>query len=285
MYLNKIKNIAAAAAIVVTCQTVVSAQQLKTPQPSPICTVKQTFALSEISVEYSRPSTKGRNVFGELVPFGEIWRTGANASTKITFGEDVKIDGQALAAGTYALYTIPAKDSWTVIFHKNTSHWGTEDYAQAEDALRITVKPTALAAKVETFTINVADITSSAASVELLWASTRVAFNVVADIDSKIMKNIETTMGKDARPYYASASYYFENNKDLKQAAIWVDKGIEQNPKAYWMVLLKAKIQAKQNEKAAAVQSAEKVKALAAEDKNDDYVRMAEKFIKENSSK
>lgn len=280
MFVNKLKGLLVASAVVITGLGA-NAQALKTPQPSPIQTVKQAFALSDITVEYSRPSAKNRTVFGELVPFGEIWRTGANASTKITFGEDVKVEGQAVAAGTYALYAIPGKDSWTVIIHKNITHWGTEDYAQAEDAIRFNVKPSALGNKVETFTINVADITASSANIELLWANTRVAFGVVADIDSKIMKNIETTMAKDARPYYNAASYYFENNKDLTKAAEWVNKGIEQNPKAYWMVLLKAKIELKQNKKAEAIASAQKVKALATEDKNDDYVRMADKFIGE----
>jgi hypothetical protein len=253
---------------------------LKTPAPSPTQTLKQSFALSEITIEYSRPSAKGRVVFGDVVPFGKMWRTGANAATKITFGEDVKVEGKAVPAGTYALYSIPNKDNWEITLYKDLTIAGrTAEYKAENELTRFTVKPSPLANKVETLTINVADITATTASIELTWEKTRVAFNVVADIDAKVMKNIETSLATDTRPYFQAANYYYENDKDLKQALDWVNKAIEQNPKGFWMVMLKAKIQLKLKDNAAATSSAEQVIALAKEAQNDDYVKQAEKLI------
>jgi tetratricopeptide (TPR) repeat protein len=257
-----------------------NAQQLKVPAASPAQTVKQAFALSDITIEYARPSAKGRVVYGDVVPFGTIWRTGANASTKITFGEDVKVEGNEVKAGTYALYSVPNKDSWELMLYKDLTLGGNvADYKKENEVLRFTVKPTALTEKVETFQINVQDITSSSANIELIWEKTRVAFKVVADIDSKIMKSIENTVMKDTRPYYQAASYYYENDKDLKLAAEWIDKAVANNPKAYWVVLLKAKILFKAKDLKGAQAAAEQAKALATEDKDDAYVKMADKII------
>jgi hypothetical protein len=259
-----------------------TAQQLKVPAPSPLQTIKQAFALSDITIEYSRPGVKNRVIFGDVVPFGKTWRTGANQTTKITFAEDVKVEGNPVTAGTYGIYSVPNKDSWDIMLYKDVTLAGNvAEYKTENEVLRFKVKPSALSTKVESLTINFADITPSTVNVELLWEQTRVAFNVVADIDSKIMKNIEANVVKDSRPYFQAASYYYEGNKDLKQALVWADKAIEQNPKAYWVVMLKAKIQAKAKDNKAAITSAEQVIALAKEDKNDDFVKMAEKLIAE----
>lgn len=275
----KLMNVAAIAAFTLF-SVAVDAQQLKVPAPSPLQTVKQAFALSDITIEYSRPGIKNRVIYGDVVPFGKTWRTGANQTTKITFGEDVKVEGNAVAAGTYGIYTVPNKDSWDIMFYKDLTLAGNvAEYKAENEVIRFRVKPTALANKVETFTINIADVTSNTANIELLWEQTRVAFNVTSDIDSKIMKNIEASVVKDNKPYFQAASYYYETNKDLKQALVWADKAIEQNPKAYWMVMLKAKIQAKAKDSKGAITTAEQVIALAKEDKNDDYVKMAEKLI------
>jgi tetratricopeptide (TPR) repeat protein len=259
------------------------AQQLKVPAPSPTQTIDQSFALSNIKIEYSRPSVKGRTVFGDLVPYGKIWRTGANASTKITFGEDVKVEGNALPAGTYALYTIPNKDSWEIMFYKDLSLGGNvTEYTSENEALRIKAKPSS-ASKTETFTINIANMKPSSADIEILWDQTRTAFNVTSEIDTKIMKNIESSLEKDSRPYFQAASYYYENDKDLNKALEWTNKAIEQNPKGFWIVHLKAKIQMKMKDHKAAVESAQKSMALAKEAKNDDYVALNEKLIAEAS--
>ena len=259
-----------------------NAQALKTPAPSPLQTVDQAFALSNIKIEYSRPSVKGRVIFGDLVPYGKVWRTGANQSTKITFGDDVKVEGVALKAGTYALYTIPNKDSWDILFYKDLTLGGNvAEYKATEEVARVKGKVSATGMKVETFTINVGDVTATTASVDLMWDMTKVSFGVTTDIDEKVMKNIETALASDTRPYFQAANYYYENNKDLSKALTWVNTASEQNPKAYWMVHLKAKIQMKMKDAKGAIESAEKSMALAKEDGNADYVKLNEKLIAE----
>ncbi len=282
--MKKFKLIALATITLVTLST--SAQQLKVPAPSPLQTVKQAFGLSDITIEYSRPGVKGRVIYGDVVPFGKIWRTGANATTKITFGDDVKLEGKDIAAGTYGIYTIPNKDSWDILLYKDLTLAGSvADYKPENELMRFNVKTTALPNKVETFTINIADITPTSAMIELLWEQTRVAFKVTTEIDVKIMKNIETSLATDSRPYFSAANYYFDNNKDLKQAMEWVNKAIEQNPKGYFIVHLKAKIQKKMNDVGGAMISAEQSMALAREAKSDDYVRLNEKLIAELKKK
>lgn len=255
--------------------------QLKVPAPSPAQTIKQSFGLSELTIEYSRPSAKGRVVFGELVPFGKTWRTGANASTKITFGDDVKVEGTPVAAGTYAIYTVPNKDSWEFILYKDLKLGGNVADMKAEnELLRFKVKPSALCYKVETFTINIADITATSANVEFLWEKTGAAFKVTTDIDAKVMKNIETELAADKRPYFQAASYYFNNDKDLNKALEWANKAVEQNP-AFFVLHLKAKIQMKLKDYKGAIATAEQSLAKAKEAKSDDYVKMNEQLIAE----
>lgn len=264
-----------AVAAIMTAQ----AQGIKTPAPSPTQTIKQDFALSSIEVNYSRPNMKGRTVFGDLAPYGKLWRTGANAATKVTFGEDVTVGGVAVKAGTYVLYTVPNKDEWEVIFNKGLNNWGIDGYKKEEDVARFKVKPVALSSSVETFTIQLGNVTASTADIQVSWEKTQINIPVVADIDAKISKSIETAMNVDNRPYFQAASYYFEAGKDLKQALAWTNKAIENSPKAFWMVHLKAKILAKMGDKAAAVTAANQSIALAKEAKNDDYVALNEKLI------
>jgi len=256
------------------------AQQLKVPAASPTQTVKQAFGISEITIEYSRPGVKGRVVFGEVVPFGKIWRTGANSTTKITFGDDVKIEGVDVKAGTYGFYTIPNADSWEIMLYKDLTLGGNvANYKTENEVLKVKVKPSTLANKVETFTMGLSDITSTTANIELTWENTRVAISVVTEIDSKIMKTIESTIVQDTRPFYQAANYYYENNKDLKQALEWTEKAIVSNPKAFWVVLLKAKIQLKLNDKKGAVTTANLVIYMATIEKDDSFVKQAEKLI------
>ena len=261
---------------------VLFSQALKTPTPSPMQTLKQGFALTDISIEYYRPSAKGRTVFGDVVPFGKIWRTGANGATKMTFGENVKIQGKDVPAGTYAIYTIPNKDNWEVLIYKDLKLGGNvNDYKQENELIRFTVPVVNMNDHVETFTVNVANIQASSCAIELTWEKTKISFNVVAEIDQVIMGSIDKAMNVDSKPYYQAASYYYENNKDMAKALEWISKAVDQNPKAYWVALLKAKIELKSGDKKAATASAQKVIELAKEAKNDDYVKMAEKLISE----
>jgi hypothetical protein len=278
MSFKTIKSITLALIILLGSNAI--AQQLKVPAASPTQTVKQAFGISEITIEYSRPGVKGRVVFGELVPFGKIWRTGANSTTKITFGDDVKIEGVDVKAGTYGFYTIPNADSWEIMLYKDLTLGGNvANYKTENEVLKVKVKPSTLANKVETFTMGLADITSTTANIELTWENTRVAISVITEIDSKIMKTIESTIVQDTRPFYQAASYYYENNKDLKQALEWTEKAIFANPKAYWVVLLKAKIQLKLNDKKGATATANQVIVMATADKDDSFVKQAEKLI------
>lgn len=278
MSFKTIKSITLALIILLGSNAI--AQQLKVPAASPTQTVKQAFGISEITIEYSRPGVKGRVVFGEVVPFGKIWRTGANSTTKITFGDDVKIEGVDVKAGTYGFYTIPNADSWEIMLYKDLTLGGNvANYKTENEVIRVKVKPTVLANKVETFTMGLSDITSTTANIELTWENTKVAISVVTEIDSKIMKTIESTIVQDTRPFYQAASYYYENNKDLKQALEWTEKAIVANPKAYWVILLKAKIQLKLNDKKGAIATANQVIIMATADKDDSFVKQAEKLI------
>jgi Protein of unknown function (DUF2911) len=257
----------------------VSAQSVKTPAPSPMQTIKQDFALSSIEIAYSRPNMKGRAVFGDLAPYGKLWRTGANGATKVTFGEDVNVGGVAVKAGSYALYTIPNKDEWEVILNKGINNWGIDGYQEADNVAKFKVKPMALPMNMETFTMQIANVMPASAEIHIMWEKTAVSIPVTADIDAKISKSIDNAMNNDNRPYFQAASYYFETGKDLAKASVWADKAIEMNPKAFWIMHLKAKIQAKLGDKAGAKTTAMKSIEVAKEAKNADYVALNEKLI------
>jgi len=257
----------------------VNAQAIKTPAPSPTQTIKQDFALSSIEIVYSRPNMKGRVIFGDLAPLGKLWRTGANAATKITFGEDVKVGGFGVKAGSYVIYTVPNKDEWEVILNKGLNNWGVDGYKAEEDVAKFKVKPMTLPLNVETFTMQIADVMPASANIQIMWEKTAVSFPVTADIDSKIASSIENAMTVDNRPYFQAASYYFETGKDLSKALTWAVKAIENNPKAFWILHLKAKIQAKMGDKGAAIKTANEAILSAKEAKNDDYVVLNEKLI------
>ncbi|MBA3971832.1 MAG: DUF2911 domain-containing protein, partial [Bacteroidetes bacterium] len=243
--LQQIRTISAAVALTIAGTTGMNAQ-LKVPAPSPLQTIKQAFGLSDLTVEYSRPSAKGRVIFGDVVPFGKVWRTGANNATKITFGDDVKVEGNAVPAGSYAIYSVPNKDNWEIMLYKDLTLGGNvADYKKEDELIRFTAKAKLGMDKTETFTITIDDMTANSASIKLNWEKTSISFKVETDIDTKIMKNIEASVVNDSRPYFQAATYYYDNNKDLAKALEWTEKAIANNPKAFWVVLLKAKIQAK----------------------------------------
>jgi tetratricopeptide (TPR) repeat protein len=256
-----------------------SSAQLKMPAPSPTQTIKQDFGLSSIELTYSRPGMKGRKIFGDLVPYGEMWRTGANAATRIKFGEDVTIGGQAVKAGEYALYTIPNQNEWEIILNKGVTNGGLNGYKKEEDVTRFKVKPTSLPAPVETFTMEIGEIKPSSSELQLKWENTAVKVPITTDVDTKVMGQINDIMNKDNRPYFQSAMYYMESGKDMKQALAWFDKAIEQNPKGFWIYHQKANALVKMGKKDEAKIVAQKSMDIAREEKNDDYVRLNEKLL------
>jgi tetratricopeptide (TPR) repeat protein len=252
--------------------------QLKTPAPSPTQTIKQDFGLSSVELIYSRPAMKNRKIFGELVPWNAVWRTGANNATRLKFMDDVMIGGKALKAGEYALYTVPGENEWDIIINKGSANWGT-NYKMEDDVIRVKVKPMKLSDKVETFTMQFANVTPTSTDLHIMWDKTAVAVPITTEIDKKIMAQIDNAMNKDTRPYFQSAMYYMETGKDLNQSLQWFDKAIEQNPKAFWMYHQKANALAKLGKKAEAKAVALKSIELAREQKNDDYVSLNEKLI------
>lgn len=260
--------------------------QLETPRPSPMSKVTQEFALGDITLDYSRPGAKGRTIYGDLVPYGKIWRTGANYSTKITVTDIIQLEGNKVEPGTYAIYTIPNKDKWEVMLYKDLTLGGNvSKYDKANEVLRFSVTPTALTEKVETFTINVADLRDNSATLELLWENTRVPIKITAEIDEAIMADIKKMVIEDNRPYFAAARYYYDNDKDLVKALEWANQAYKQNEKAFWVKMLVARIELKLNKNKEAIASAEQVKKIAGEAKNDDYVKMADELIKEAKAK
>ncbi|MFM6976200.1 MAG: DUF2911 domain-containing protein [Sphingobacteriaceae bacterium] len=260
-----------------------SAQNIKTPAASTTQTLTQDFALSQIKLSYSRPNAKGRKIYGDLVPYGNVWRTGANSPTKITFGEDVSFEGQAVPAGEYALYTIPGKTEWTIILSKNTKLWGAFGYNDADDLLRVKVKPLNLAKKVETFTIEMASVLPASCELILNWEKTSVPIKITANIDGKIMAAIDSAMKGEKKPYQQAAAYYFDNGKDLNKALEWANEAVNANPKAYWVEYLKAKIQFKLGKKTEAIASAKHSMEEAEKQNNPDYVALNRKLISEAS--
>jgi hypothetical protein len=255
------------------------AQSIKTPSPSTPQFVRQDFGLSSIELSYSRPDVRGRKIFGELVPFGKVWRTGANQATTLTFGDDVTIGGVKLKAGKYGLLSIPGATEWTLIITRQLDVTSPAAYKIDQDVVRIQVEPHPLPFSVETFTILFADVTSNTCNLQLIWDNTVVMLPITTDVDSKIMTQIDNTLKKDSRPYYTAAFYYLENGKDLNQALEWFDKAIEQDPHAFFAVYQKARCQAKLGKKQDAIATAKKGIELAKQAKNDDYVALNEKLI------
>ena len=263
--------------------TFTNAQTIKTPAASPQQTVTQDFGLGQIKIEYGRPGVKDRVIFGELVPFNQPWRTGANGSTKITFTDSVKVNGTAVAPGTFAMYTIPSQTEWDIIFSKDLSIGANvADYKPADEIIHFKVKPTVMNDKMETFTININSIKNTSCIIDLMWDKTKVSFPVTTEIESKIEKQIAKELAPgDNKPYYAAANYYFNNGKDLNKALEWATKAVANNPDAYWMSYLKAEIQMKQKDYSGTIKSAELSLAKAREDKNDEFIKFNEKLIAE----
>ena len=255
--------------------------QLNTPQPSPTTSVKQNFGLSNIELSYSRPSMKGRKIFGDLVPYGKVWRTGANNATTISFGDEVTIGGKKIPAGKYGLVTIPDNKNWAIIISKQTDITGPAGYKEENDIVRVNATPKKLDSKVETFTMEFSNISPSKCDLEISWDNTMVSLPIQTEIDGKIMGQINQVMSDTSRnkPYFSAAMYYLDNNKDLNTALGWLQKAESANPKAFWVIHQKANALAKLGKKQEAIAAANQSIVLAKEAKNDDYVTLNEKLL------
>ena len=258
----------------------VQAQSVKTPSASTSQTLRQEFALTSIELNYARPSKKGRTIYGDLVPYGSVWRTGANNATTIQFADEVIVGGKKVPAGKYGLLTIPNAGEWTVILTKQLDVTGPAAYKQDQDVVRVKAVPQDIPFPIETFTMMFNNVTSNSIDLMIVWDQTVVTLPIGMDVDSKVMAQIDNAMNKDNKPYFQSAMYYMENGKDLNKASQWFDKAIEQNPNAYWVWHQKANCLAKLGKKSDAVAAASKSLDLAKAAKNGDYVTLNEKLLK-----
>ncbi|MCQ6959672.1 DUF2911 domain-containing protein [Mucilaginibacter aquariorum] len=256
-------------------------EQPRIPEASSTQTIIQDFGLGKITVTYSRPNVKGRKIFGGINPYGQVWRTGANAATTITFSENVLVEGNKVPAGTYSLFSIPEQNSWTIILNKTAKQWGAYSYKQADDLVRFTVKPITVKEKRETFTMQFANSTTKTTDLYIVWDHTAVPMHLQTDDDAQITANIEKLMQGDIkkRPYFNAIQYYYENDKDLKKAMTWVLEAEKLEPSAPWYKLWKARIQLKMGNKAAAITTAQQGIKLAKASDDDEYVRLNEAVI------
>lgn len=257
--------------------------QITTPAPSPFAKVKQTVGLTDVTLEYSRPSMKGRTIFGDLVPFDQLWRTGANARTKITFSDDVTVAGQELKAGTYAIFTKPGTSSWEVFFYTDADGGGTpQEWDENKVAAKTTAEVYSLPMDVQTFTITFDDLHNNGATLGLLWEKSYVGVPFTVPTAEKAVTSIEAVMnGPSGNDYFAAAMYYFQEGKDLNKAKEWIDKAVAMNDEAYWVMRQQSLIYAKMGDKKGAIDAARKSLEVAEAAGNADYVKMNKDSLKE----
>ncbi|MGB5273045.1 MAG: DUF2911 domain-containing protein [Flavobacteriaceae bacterium] len=258
--------------------------QIDTPAPSPFSKLEQKVGLSDVTIEYSRPSMRGRTIFGDLVPFDQLWRTGANSYTLITFSSDVKIDGKDVKAGTYSIFTKPGKTTWEVFFYTDTQGGGTpSDWDDSKVAAKVTVPVNQMQTPVETFTIDLDDLNDNGATLGMLWEKTYVGVKFEVPTDAQVSAAIDRVMaGPGAGDYYAAAVYYLNANKDINKAKEWMDKAMSMTAKpAFWQLRQQSLIYAKAGDKKAAIETAKKSLAAAETAGNMDYVKMNKDSLKE----
>jgi hypothetical protein len=265
--------------------------QVKTPQPSPKSVLNQVVGLTDVTVEYSRPSAKGRVVFGDLVPFGKLWRTGANANSTVSFSEDVVINGTTVKKGKYAIFTLPKADMWEVILYTATDNWGLpENYDVNKVAVSLNVDPIMLNNNVESFTIGINNLTNDSATLDISWEKTMVSMKFEVPTQKSALASIAKVLaGPTAGDYFSSAQYYYQSNGDLNKALEYVNKAVSMvkpgDEAPYWHLRLKSLIQGKLGDKKGAIETAKLSLAGAEKDGNGDYVKMNNDSIKEWSKK
>jgi hypothetical protein len=262
--------------------------QVLTPKASPVAKLQQKVGLADIQIDYSRPSVNGRVIFGELIPFGQTWRLGANENTKITSSEALIFGKDTLKAGTYALFAKPGQSSWEFYFYTDYSNWGLpEKWEDAKVALKVTAAAETSKEFTENLTLQLEDLKSSSAKITLTWAQTKVTLPFTLDTKTKVLASIDKTMaGPSANDYHQAATYYFNEKLDLKKALEWSTKAVElRGPSAYWMTRLKAQLQAANGDYKGAIETAKVSMEAAKADGDDTYVQANQKSIDEWSKK
>lgn len=259
--------------------------QVKTPAPSPASKLEQKVGLTDVTIEYSRPSVKGRTIFGDLVPYDQMWRTGANKNTMITFSTDAEIDGQKIKAGTYAIFTKPGKENWDVYFYTDTENWGTpQDWDESKVAAKATVKSYPIPFNVETFTLDINSITNSTAKLDLIWEKTYIGVPFSVPTDDAVVASINAALnGPSAGDYFQAAVYFMEEGKDIQKAKEWIDKSVAmtKDQPRFWVIRQQSLIHAKAGSKDTAIAAAKKSLELAEKAGNADYVKMNKDSLKE----
>ena len=257
------------------------AQTFKAPQTSTTQTIKQNFALSSIEITYSRPGIKDRKIFGGLVPFETIWRTGANDANVLSFGDTVFINGTKISPGKYGLVSIPHEKSWTLIITKQLNVTDSASYKKDQDVIRVEAKTKELGESLETFTMQFANIRNGSCDLQLMWDKTAASLPITTNIDEVMKAQINELLKKDTRPYYNSAMYYMNNNLDLNQALAWFDKALQIEPELLRNHYQRARLLSKMGRKEEAKAAAKKGIELAKAQKNDDFVKLNETLLKE----
>lgn len=260
--------------------------QINMPQPSTTQKITQAFGMGSIDLTYSRPNINGRSLMKEnsdLAPLNKLWRTGANAATRLKFTDNVTIGGKKLDTGSYVLYTIPGKEYWEVVLNKGLNNWGTDGYKEAEDIVRFKVKADKSAGNTETFTMQFSNIGFESCDLNIVWGGTSVRIPISTNVKDRLRAQVEKALTAEkisANTYFNAANFYFEWDKDLNKALNAVTKATETNPNAFWMFLLKAKVQRDLGDKVGAKASATKCMELATTAKNDEYVKLGGEIIK-----
>ncbi len=258
--------------------------QISTPAPSPAATLTQMVGLTEVSVDYSRPSMRGRKVFGDLVPYNKLWRTGANAYTKVTFNTNFTLNGSEVESGTYSIFTKPGESNWEVFLYTDINGGGTpSDWDVSKVVAKATVPVYKIDDPIETFTITIDDVTSKSAMLGMMWENVYVGVPFEVPTDVAVMSSIDQALsGPSAGDYYAAAVYYSSEGKDINKAKEWMAKAMEMTEKpAYWQLRQQSLILAKAGDKKGAIDVAKKSLASAKEAGNDDYVKMNTDSLKE----
>lgn len=257
--------------------------QVSMPQPSPTQYMKQNFGLSFVELTYSRPGLKGRDVFGSVVQYDSLWRTGANAATKIRFNDPVEILGHKVDSGSYAIYTIPHKnDEWTFILNKGFNNSGVSGYKESDDIFREKIKTSKAKDKVETFTMEFTDIMPESCVLSISWDKVVLNVPIKENIKDKISAQIEAALQTDKKPYWQAAQFYHEYDNNQPKALEMINAAIAENEKPpFYFVYYKAKIQQSMGDKKGAMATSKQSLELSKEAGSSDYVVLNEKLMKE----
>ncbi len=258
--------------------------QIETPAASPTQKIEQKVGLTDVTLEYSRPSKKGRDIFGGLVPYNKIWRTGANANTKITFSDDVVVNGKTLKAGSYAIYTKPNESVWEIYFYSDSNNWGNPaEWDPNKVAAVVKAEAYKMPMSVETFTMTFDGLTNDSMDLGIIWDNVYVAAPISFKTDEAVTASIQRVMGgPTAGDYFNAAVYYLTANKDINKAKMWIDKAIEMSDQPrFWYYRQQSLIYAKAGDKQGAIKAAQTSLELAKKAGNDDYIALNTQSLKE----